>query len=186
MMCVVARSNDATETVPWCHFLPMALIAEDLTRSVIGAFYEVYNELGFGFLEKVYSKALQFELRARGHSVSRELHVPVFYKGMELTTQRLDTVVDDILAIEVKSTERLPPKTGRQLLNYLCATRVEVGLVLHFGPEPKFFRMVSTNQHRKKRLGSASGDSADASPQNGARGLVQAGRIPRSTDLHGR
>jgi len=128
----------------------MPLVAEELTRSVIGAFYEVYNELGYGFLEKVYAKALEYELPARGHRVSREMRQTVFYKGSKLLTQRFDFVVDDILAIEVKSTARLPADTSRQLLSYLCATRMEVGLVLHFGPKPSFFRVVASNHLGKK------------------------------------
>lgn len=130
----------------------MPLVAEDLTRSVIGAFYEVYNELGFGFLEKVYAKALQYELGVRGHRVSREAHLPVVYKGMKLMWQRLDFVVDDVLAVEVKSKTRLPPDTSRQLLSYISATSVEVGLVLHFGPRPTFFRVVASNDRKRRSV----------------------------------
>ena len=82
-----------------------------LTQSVIGAFYEVYNTLGFGFLEGVYSSAMERELMLRGHTVEREVQVRVRYKGAELATQRLDMVVENKLLLEVKSTSlrRLPP-----------------------------------------------------------------------------
>jgi GxxExxY protein len=119
------------------------LIHEDLTRSVIGAFYEVYNVLGFGFLEHIYIPALEHELRARGHRIAREVWVTVFFKGMVMGKQRLDMVVDEKLVVEVKSTYDLRPGALRQLHNYLCATHLQVGLFLHFGPEPKFYRMVS-------------------------------------------
>ncbi len=122
----------------------MSLIAEELTKSVIGGFFATYNELGYGFLEHTYREGLTLELRARGHRVAREVAVPIWYKGVPLTTQRLDMVVDDRLVIEIKSTEHLPPFARRQILNYLRATPLDVGLLLHFGPEPRFHRFVSS------------------------------------------
>jgi GxxExxY protein len=118
------------------------LIDEPLTRSVIGAFYEVYNVLGFGLLEQLYAAALERELRARGHRVAREVAVRVVYKGEVIGTQRLDMLVDGRLVVETKSTRVLHPIGARQLRNYLHATRLEVGLLLHFGPEPRFYRVV--------------------------------------------
>lgn len=124
------------------------LIHEVLTESVIGAFYEVYNVLDYGFLEHVYTSALERELRSRGHSVAREVGVTVMYKGQELCSQRLDMVVDDRLVVEVKSSALLPVATKRQLYGYLRATKIEVGLVLHFGPEPRFHRLILTNNRK--------------------------------------
>jgi GxxExxY protein len=92
------------------------LLHEALTESVIGAFFDVYNILDFGFLEHVYSAALERELRSRGHSVGREVGVEVMYKGEEIASQRLDMVVDDCLVVEIKSTMLLPPTAKRQLL----------------------------------------------------------------------
>ena len=115
---------------------------EALTRSIIGAFFEVYNALGFGFLESLYAAALERELIAHGHEVAREFAVEVFYKGESIGWQRLDLVVDGRLVVEIKSTRLLPTAATRQLYNYLHATRMEVGLLLHFGPEPQFFRVV--------------------------------------------
>ena len=122
------------------------LIEEQVTRSVIGAFFEVYNTLGFGFLEHLYAMALERELRARGHRVGREVSVPVFYKGEELGRQRVDMIVDGRVVVEAKATYDLPRAAARQLHNYLHATRLEVGLLLHFGPEAKFYRLVSRNR----------------------------------------
>ena len=126
------------------------LIQEPITRDIIGAFYEVYNTLGFGFLEHIYVMALERELRSRGHLVRREMGVCVMYKGEELAYQRLDMVVDDKVVVEVKSTYELHKAAQRQVYNYLRATNLEVGLLLHFGPEPKFYRSI----HRKPRVGS--------------------------------
>ena len=125
------------------------LIHDALTQSVIGAFYDVYNILDYGFLEHVYSLALERELRSRGHSVAREVRVAVMYKGEELCTQRLDMIVDGRLVVEVKSSALLPRATMRQLFAYLRATEIEVGLVLHFGPEPKFYRQILTHNRKK-------------------------------------
>lgn len=122
------------------------LIEEPLTRSVIGGFYEVYNTLGFGFLEHVYIRALEWELLARGHQVRREVGVCVMYKGFELAHQRVDMLVDDRCIVETKSTLELHKAASRQLYNYLRATNIEVGLLLHFGPEPKFYRSVCSNR----------------------------------------
>ena len=117
---------------------------EQLTRSIIGAFYEVYNTLGYGYLEHVYVMALERELRARGHRVAREVGVMILYKGEELVQQRLDMVVDSRVVVEAKSTELVHPSAKRQLTNYLKGTGIEVGLLLHFGPEPKVHRAIFT------------------------------------------
>ena len=117
------------------------LLLERLTYSVIGAFYAVYNELGFGFLERIYKRALELELIARGHRVAREVDVRVYYKGKEVGWQRLDFVVDEALVIEVKSTRMLEENATRQLFNYLKATDLRVGLLLHFGPKANVYRV---------------------------------------------
>ena len=121
------------------------LIEVELTRSVIGAFFEVYNTLGFGFFEHLYVMAVERELFARGHRVVRQVGVCIMYKGEELGTHRIDMLVDGKLVVETKSTYELHKAAHRQVYNYLKATNLEVGLLLHFGPEPKFYRFVSTN-----------------------------------------
>jgi len=126
--------------------MPVRLVEEELTYSIIEAAHEGYNTLGFGFLEHVYVMALERELRARGHRVGREVAVPVMYKGEELTTQRMDMIVDEKVIVEVKSTARLQPLASRQLYNYLRSTRIEVGLLLHFGPRGVgHFRIICSN-----------------------------------------
>jgi GxxExxY protein len=123
------------------------LVEEKLTHSILGAFFEVYNELGYGFLEHLYIMALERELLSRGHEVMREVGVLVSYKGEELGFQRIDLIVDNKVILEAKSTQELHKSATRQILNYLRATNLEVGFLLHFGPEPKFFRLV--NQKKK-------------------------------------
>ena len=125
------------------------LIEDELTNSVIGAFYDVYNELRFGFLEHVYIAALERELLTRNHAVGREVGARVYFKGEDLCSYRMDMVVDEKLIIEVKSTTTLHPSAVRQVDNYLRATTFEVGLLLHFGPEPQYYRRVFTNVKKR-------------------------------------
>ena len=131
------------------------LLHEQLTHSVIGAFFEVYNTLGFGFLEQVYVRALAIELRQRGHVVDLEGSTSVSYKGIQVGWQRLDMVVDGVLVVEIKSTMELHSAARRQLLNYLCATRLELGLLLHFGPKARFYRLISRQNHLRRSAESA-------------------------------
>ena len=126
------------------------LVEEQLTGSVIGAFFEVYNNLGYGFLEHVYVMALERELIARKHKVAREVAVQVFYKGEHLAEQRIDIIVDRKLVVETKSTQELHKSANRQVYNYLRATKLEVGLLLHFGPEARFYRVLHRNEKEKE------------------------------------
>lgn len=123
------------------------LLEERLTYSVIGAFYESYNHLGFGFLESLCVQALVIELKARGHEVAAEVEIPVFYKEHLLGNQRIDVVVNGQVIVEVKSTRELPPRAKRQVYNYLRATRLQVGLLLHYGPEPCAYRVIHRPSH---------------------------------------
>jgi GxxExxY protein len=134
------------------------LIEERLTESIIGAFYRVYRSLGFGFLEHVYVLALERELRSRGHRVAREVSVDIMYNGEELCTQRLDMVVDDRVVVETKSTYELHPAAQRQLFNYLRASRLEVGLLFHFGREPEFYRLMYRNPTAENGFGRTQND----------------------------
>ena len=121
------------------------LLQEELTRRIIGAFYEVYNSLGFGFLEAVYANALEQEMRARSLRVDREVWVDVAYKGQKVGQYRADVIVEQSVIVELKAGRLLDPSAQKQLLNYLRGTTLEVGLLLHFGPHPAFKRLVVSN-----------------------------------------
>jgi GxxExxY protein len=129
------------------------LLEEALTHSVIGAFYDVHRGLGFGFREYLYALALERDLVAKGHRVDREVAVMVFYRGEPLAWQTLDMIVDEKLVLETKATERLHPNARLQLFSYLCATNLEVGLLLHFGREPRFYRVICENRFKRHRKG---------------------------------
>ena len=139
---------------------PQELVEGALTRSIIGAFYEVYNTLDFGFLEHIYKEALAKELRALGHRVEREVRVVVYYKGEPIAVQIIDMIVDGKVVVEAKASAEVRPAWGRQLQNYLRATDLEVGLLLHFGLEAKFYRVVELRS-RKLRKANADTDSTD-------------------------
>lgn len=116
---------------------------------MIGASYDVYNELGYGFLESVYTAALPRELQGREHRVSRELAVRIHYRGEYLCTLRMDLVVDDHLIVEVKAGSSLPPITAAQTFSYLRATNFEVALILHIGPKPEVRRLTYPNTSQR-------------------------------------
>jgi GxxExxY protein len=128
------------------------LLEEALTHSVIGAFCDVHRELGFGFREYLYALALERDRVAKGHRVDREVAVMVYYRGEPLARQTLDMVVDEKLVLETKA-ERVHPGARRQLFSYLCATNLEVGLLLHFGREPKFYRVICESRFKRHRKG---------------------------------
>src|SRR5688500_15933245 len=102
------------------------LVHEEVTRSIIGAFFYVFNYLGSGFLESVYAAAMTKVLRARGHLVQREVPVDVWFEDEVIALQRVDMVVDSKVIVELKSAERLSTAARLQLANYLSATRIEV------------------------------------------------------------
>jgi GxxExxY protein len=139
---------------------------------VIGAFFDVYNTLGYGFLEHLYVRAMEHELRGRGHRVAREVGVQVMYNDIVLGIQRLDLIVDDKLIVEAKATTDLHKSASRQLYNYLRASNLKVGLLLHFGPEPAFHRIVGPTNKRDTNQRSDSRQREDPKHQSGSEASV--------------
>ncbi|HWF03847.1 MAG TPA: GxxExxY protein [Candidatus Angelobacter sp.] len=99
----------------------------ELTETIIGVFYEVYNELGFGFLESVYRRSLHMALREKGLSVEAEIPVPVFFRGVNVGDFRADLVVNSCILLELKTSDAIIVAHEAQLLNYLRATSLELG-----------------------------------------------------------
>ena len=121
------------------------LLEAERVHSIVAAFFTVFNYFGGGGMcESAYTGALEHELTLRGHKVDREVMVPVYYKGRLVARQRVDMVIDDRVIVECKATERLPVSAGPQLIGYLRATRFEVGVLLHFGLHPKFYRFIDS------------------------------------------
>lgn len=117
----------------------------DLTDKILSCFYDVYNRLRYGFLEKVYENALKYELEKRGFKVESQKKIEVFYDGQRVGEYYADLVVDDLVIIELKAAEELCVEHSYQLLNYLRATKIEVGLLLNFGKKPQTARKTFLN-----------------------------------------
>jgi GxxExxY protein len=124
------------------------MLHEELTDKIICAFYNVYNILGNGFLEKVYENALAVELQKIGLSVTQQESVKVYYDGIQVGDYYADIVVDGLVILELKVAESLKNEHYAQLTNYLKATDKEVGLLLNFGKKPEFKRIVLGNDSK--------------------------------------
>jgi GxxExxY protein len=118
------------------------LLHATITEQILGAFFQVYRILGFGFLEAIYANALAVELGRRGLAIRREVPVEVHYEGVSVGTYRFDILVAGVVLIEIKASKALCEADERQLLNYLKASKTEVGLLLNFGPSPTHKRLV--------------------------------------------
>lgn len=121
------------------------MLHKELTSKIIHAFYKVNNTLGFGFLEKVYENALYIELKHMGLKVDKQKNIKVFYKGYEVGNYYADLVINNSIIIELKSVDSICAEHEAQLLNYLRATQIEVGLLFNFGKRAEFRRKIFEN-----------------------------------------
>ena len=121
----------------------------DLTEQIIGIFYEVYNELGFGFLEKVYEEAMAVALRERAIHFQQQGPIPVRFHGQTIGSYDADLVVNKVVLVELKACKSLDPAHEAQLLHYLRSTEIEVGLLLNYGPRPQVKRLAFENERKK-------------------------------------
>jgi GxxExxY protein len=126
----------------------VSLIEGQTSRVVIGAFYSVYNELGSGFLEQVYENAMLIALRGSGLAVEQQTAIQVVFRGSVVGHYRADLLVPARMLIEIKAARTLTPADDSQLLHYLKATGLAVGLLLNFGPKPQFRRRINFNRSR--------------------------------------
>ncbi|MCC6499620.1 MAG: GxxExxY protein [Anaerolineales bacterium] len=120
----------------------------ELTGKILGAFFQLHKELGFGFAEKVYESALEILLLELGLIVERQKDIFVYYHGKIVGEYKADLIVNGVVLIELKSVERLIDAHDAQLLNYLKATEIEVGLLLNFGREAQFHRKIYDNPRK--------------------------------------
>lgn len=124
---------------------------KELTETIIGVFFEVYNELGHGFLESVYEKAFEFALKAKGLDVKCQIEVPVWFRGHTVGDFTADVLVEKKVLLELKAVRTLDSAHEAQLLNYLRATEIEVGLLFNFGIKPEFKRLAFDNSRKRVR-----------------------------------
>jgi GxxExxY protein len=127
------------------------MLHEEITSDIINAFYHVYNTLGYGFLEKVYENAPAKELAKRGHSVKQQVPIQVFYEDEAVGEYFADIFVDDKVILELKAAEEIAKAHEAQLVNYLKATDIQVGLLLNFGPKAEFKRKIFTKGKNRTR-----------------------------------
>ena len=121
---------------------------QKLTQKIIGVFYEVYNELGHGFLESVYENAMGIALKEAGLSALQQAPVAVRFRGRMIGDFRADLLVENAVIVELKAAKAIEGAHEAQLLNYLKATEIEVGLLMNFGPKPEFKRFVFDNERK--------------------------------------
>ena len=127
----------------------MALLEEELTKKIIKAFYSVYGRLGHGFSEVVYERSMLLELREMGLPAQAQHKMQVYYKDVLVGDFAADSVVDDKVVLELKAVECIHDRHKAQLLNYLRASKMELGLVMNFGPEPEIARQIFENKYKK-------------------------------------
>ena len=131
---------------------PLGLRYGEVKEKVLGVFYKVYNELGHGFLESVYSRAMAIALREVGLPIEVESAVPVWFRGIDIGNFRADFLIEKKVLLELKTVDHLDRHHEAQLFNYLRATDIEVGLLLNFGPRPEFRRIVLDNDKKRIRV----------------------------------
>ena len=124
------------------------MLHEEITSVIIAAYYAVYNTLGYGFLEKVYENALILELQKRGLNVKQQVPIKVYYEGQVVGEYFADLLINDLVIIELKAVEQIIKAHEAQLVNYLKATSLEVGLILNFGAKAEFKRKIFSNARK--------------------------------------
>lgn len=115
---------------------------EEVARVIVQAFYFVYNALGYGFLEKVYENALVLELRERGIFVQQQQATPVYFKGVQIGDYYADLLIENCIIVELKAVDHIIIEHEAQLLNYLKASDINLGLLLNFGTKPQVKRKI--------------------------------------------
>lgn len=128
------------------------MLHSEITDLILKAFYKVYNTLGYGFLEKVYERSMIIELTKLGLNIEQQKNIKVYYDFNQVGDYYADLLVNGLVIIELKAAENICEGHEAQLLNYLRATDIEVGLLLNFGTEPQFKRKFFTNDKKKIRL----------------------------------
>lgn len=118
----------------------------EITEKIIKSFYTVFNSLGYGFLEKVYENAMYFELKKYGLFVEKQKRIQVFYENELVGDYFADLIVNEKVIVELKAAESLCIDHEFQLINYLKATNIEIGLLLNFGKIPDFKRKIYSNK----------------------------------------
>ncbi len=124
------------------------ILHKELSESILKVFYDVYNELGYGFLEKVYQNAMYLELKSQGFKVEPQKQIKIYYKNELVGVFFADLLINDLIILELKACDSLVKAHYVQTLNYLKATNIEIGLLLNFGERPEIKRLIFTNNRK--------------------------------------
>ncbi len=124
------------------------MLHHELTEKIIGVFYDVYNELGHGFLESIYETAMTIALREKGLRVEQQVEIPVWFRGQQIGIFFADLLLEDVVIVELKAVRSIDPSHEAQLLHYLRATEIELGLLLNFGVKPEIKRKIYDNPRK--------------------------------------
>jgi GxxExxY protein len=124
---------------------------EETTEKIIGVFYEVYNELGHGFLESVYAQSMAIALSEAGLQVLQQAPITVRFRGQIVGDFRADLLVNNSVIVELKAARAIENAFEAQAMNYLRATEIEIGLLMNFGPKPEFRRFIYDNERKSRR-----------------------------------
>ena len=130
----------------------MNLLHKNITDIILKSYYKVYNNLGYGFLEKVYENALLYELRNQGLNCEKQKPIKVYYEQIQVGEYYADIIVNECIILELKATESIAEEHEFQLINYLKATEIEIGLLLNFGKNPEFKRKIFTNNKKSVKI----------------------------------
>ena len=127
----------------------MDLLHNEITEKIIKCYYKVYNTLGYGFLEKVYENAFALELQQNGLDVKCQFPIKVYYESKIVGEYYADIIVNNLILIELKASAFLLEEHECQIINYLKATEIELGLLFNFGKEAEYKRKVFMNKYKK-------------------------------------
>ena len=125
------------------------ILHHELTEKIIGVFYDVYNELGHGFLESVYETAMAIALNKKNMRVEQQVEIPVWFRGILIGNFYADLLIEGAVIVELKAVRSIDPSHEAQLLHYLRATEIELGLLLNFGVRPEIKRKIYDNPRKK-------------------------------------
>jgi GxxExxY protein len=134
---------------------PYSQRLKDVSKRLLGIFYDVYNELGYGFLESVYDESYAIALAETGLRHRRQVSIPVLFRGLPVGFFKADYIVEEEIVLELKSAQAIDKAHISQLLNYLRASKLELGFVLNFGPEAVFRRLAFSNARKSNLRSSA-------------------------------
>src|SRR5712691_8534977 len=150
-MMISRRPEDTARNKPQMDTDKHGFKHSEITDKIIKVFFEVYNGLGHGFLESVYERSLEIALNTLGLKVCRQIQIPVWFRRQPVGDFTADMLVADCVLLELKAARALDPSHQAQLLNYLRATEIEVGLLLNFGLKPEFKRLIFDNPRKAIR-----------------------------------